>query len=59
MALSINKRQLILLTNIDNGISKKFVFMKDAAEYLNTSHTQIRNSIKNNKLYKGHSIYLG
>lgn len=32
--------------------------MKKAAEYLGTSLTQIRNYLKNNKLYKGYSIYL-
>ncbi len=32
--------------------------MKEAAEYLGTSLTQIRNYLKKNKLYKGYSIYL-
>jgi len=59
MALNNNKRQPIILTNLKTGISKEFLFMKDAAEYLGTSHTQIRNFYKNNKPYKGYSISLG
>ena len=58
MALNNNKRQPIILTNLDSSSSKEFLFMKDAAKYLNTSHTQVRNYIKKNKPYKGYSISL-
>jgi group I intron endonuclease len=58
MAFNNNKRQPIILTNLESDSSKEFIFMKDAAEYLKTSHTQIRNYLKNNKPYKGYSIYL-
>ncbi len=58
MALNNNKRQTIILTNPETGIYKEFPFMKQAAEYLGTSFTQIRNYLKKNKLYKGYSIYL-
>lgn len=59
MALNNNKRQPIILTNLESGIYKKFLFIKDAAEYLATSHTQIRNYLKKNKPYKGYTISLG
>jgi group I intron endonuclease len=59
MAQGNQKRQPIILTNIETGISKEFSFMKDAAKYLGTSHTQIRNYLNKNKSFKGHSIYLG
>lgn len=58
LALNNNKRQPIVLTNLETGISKEFSFMKEAAEYLGTSHTQIRNYLKCNKPYKGYSISL-
>lgn len=58
MALNNQKRQHIVLTKIETGITKKYLFTKDAAHYLSTSHTQIRNYLKNNKPYKGYVIYL-
>ncbi len=58
MALN-NKTQCIILTNLESGIYKKFLLMKDAAEYLVTSHTQIRNYLKNNQPYNGYTISLG
>lgn len=33
MALNNNKRQPIILTDLESGICKKFIFMRDAAEY--------------------------
>lgn len=58
LSLNNNKRQPVILTNLETGFSQEFLFMKDAAKYLNTSHTQIRNYLNKNKPYKGHSIQL-
>ena len=59
MALNNNKRQPIVLTNLNTGTYKEFPFMKEAAKYLDTSHTQIRNYLIRNKPYKGYKISLG
>lgn len=53
-----NKRQPILLINVETGTYKEFLYMKDAATFLNTSHTQIRNYLNKNKPYKGYIIKL-
>ncbi len=58
MALNNNKRQSITLINLETNLSKNFLFMKEAAEFLGTSHTQIRNYINRNKPYKGYKIIL-
>lgn len=34
LALNNNKRQNVLLTNIETGETKKFLFVKEAAEFL-------------------------
>jgi hypothetical protein len=59
MALNNNKRQPIILTNLNTGTYKEFPLMKEAAKYLDTSHTQIRNYLIRNKPYKGYKISLG
>jgi group I intron endonuclease len=58
LALNNNKRQSVTLINIETGESKEFLFMKDAAEYLGTSHTQVRNYYNKNKPYNGYVINL-
>jgi group I intron endonuclease len=59
MTLNNNKRQPIVLTNLNTGTYKEFPFMTEAAKYLDTSHTQIRNYLISNKPYKGYKISLG
>jgi group I intron endonuclease len=56
LALSNNKRQIVKLTSIETKESKEFLFIKEAAEYLGTSHTQVRNYYNKNKPYKGYII---
>nr|YP_009160660.1 GIY-YIG endonuclease [Hirsutella minnesotensis]AKR17989.1 GIY-YIG endonuclease [Hirsutella minnesotensis] len=56
LALNNNKRQIVKLTNVETGELKEFLFVKQAAEYLKTSHTQIRNYYNKNKSYKGYII---
>jgi len=59
MALNNNKRQPFVLTNLSTGTYKEFLCMKEAAKYLDTSHTKIRNYLIINKPYKGYKISLG
>jgi len=56
LALNNNKRQIVILTNLETGESKEFLFVKQAAEFLETSHTQVRNYYNKNKPYKGYTI---
>jgi len=58
LRLNNNKRQIVKLTNAETGESKEFLFIREAAEYLGTSHTQIRNYYNKNKPYKGYVIDL-
>lgn len=58
LALNNNKRQSVTLINIETKESKEFLFMKQAAKYLGTSHTQVRNYYNKNKPYNGYVIKL-
>lgn len=58
LALNNNKRQTVKLTSVETGESKEFIFIREAAEYLGTSHIQIRNYYNKNKPYKGYVIDL-
>lgn len=58
LVLNNNKRQTVKLTSVEIGESKEFLFTREAAEYLKTSHTQIRNYYNKNKPSKGYVIDL-
>jgi group I intron endonuclease len=59
MALVNQHRKPVILTNIETGVSKEFISMTEAGNYLGTSRVQIRNYLNNNKPYKGYIISIG
>jgi hypothetical protein len=47
------KTQSVIVTNITTGEIDKFLAMRSAGEYLETSHSQIGVYARNNKLFRG------
>ncbi len=47
------KTQSVIVTNITTGEIQKFLAMRSAGEYLETSHSQIGVYARNNKLFRG------
>lgn len=47
------KVQAVIVTDNQTGVSTEFSTMKKAAEFLETSTTQVGNYIKSKKLFKG------
>lgn len=53
MSVRNHKRQAVVVTDSQNGVSTKFSSMKEAGIFLNISTTMIGNYLKSNKLFKG------